>query len=76
MLKKIPYPPPGNRNVDASFTIKEDFPSDGDVPVIRRFNAGHTLQGLTLAAAGSTQDAENTALMMKGYIEGKVPQFL
>ena len=73
MLKKIPYPPPGNRDVDASFTIKEDPPSDGDVSFIRRFNACHALQCFALPAAGSPENPKDTALMMKGYIEGKGP---
>ncbi len=73
MLKKIPYPPPGNRDVDASFTIKEDPPSDGDMSFIRRFNTGYALQCFALPAAGSPENSKDTALMMKGYIEGKGP---
>ena len=71
MLKKIAHPPLSNGNVDALFPVKQRPRPDGDVSGLRFFNTGHALQGLALSTAGSSENAEDAALMMERYIEGE-----
>ena len=73
MLKQIAHAPLRDRDVDLPFAVEKSPRPDDDFPGIRPFDAGNTLQGLTLAAARSAEKAEDATLMAKLHVEGKRP---
>lgn len=75
MLKQISHAPLSDGNVDALFSIKEVLIPTEICPSSGFFNAGHTAG--SLPTAGSPEDAEDSAAMMKLHIEGeRAPIFI
>ena len=74
MLKEVAYPPLLGRQVNTLFTVEQRLAVQHDSPLIRRHDAGNTLQRHAFAAAGSPQQRHGALVCFELHAQGKAAQ--